>query len=113
MRLIDFDPFSGLETIYHDDPDTGGFHIERRQDVEGQLDATEKLRNDERYQTRDKEWRHYAHIPNVVLEDWMNRYGVSMWTLLKDRRFFFRLINDPEYSKLKVTSLFHEPKRDG
>lgn len=110
-KLLDFDPFSGIETYYHDDPVGGGFHIERHhQDVEPQLDMTERLRNDEKYQTKDRDWKHYAHIPNIILEKWMNELGVDMWTLMKDRKRLFQLLNDPEYSKLKVTYKHHQPK---
>ena len=109
-RILGHDPDYGVTEIFHYDHTTGDVHIETVQDVEGHLDHTNELRNDEQYTRdgiKDGMW-HYAHIPIVVQMRWLSEYGSKDWPLRPgNEKLLFRLLNSPEWRYLKTTTKIH------
>ena len=109
-RLLGRDPFTGVEEWFHYDPDTGNSIVETLQDVEGHLDHTNELRNDDQY-TKDgikQGMWHYAHIPNVVQMRWLSEYGSKNWPMRPgNEKLLFKLLNSPEWKYLKTTGKIH------
>ena len=109
-RLLDRDPLTGVEEWFEYDPSNGNVTIEMLQDVEGHLDHTNELRNDEQY-SKDGIKRgmwHFAHIPNSVQMRWLGEYGSKNWPMrVGNEKLLFRLLNSPEYRYLKTTNKIH------
>lgn len=110
-RLIDYDAFTGMETLFHYDEMTDETIIESRQDVSGQLEVAKSLKADDDYSKagiKNDMW-HYAHIPNGIIEKWRVEKGIDVFKD-EDKKAVFKLLNDPEYSLLKTTYGYHKPK---
>lgn len=112
-KFLDFDPFTGIEQIFHYDESKDSYTIEyKAADVEPQLDAAATLKNDPDYTKSGMKsgWLHYAHIPTAVQLKWLYEYGVDVYN--KDhQKKVWQLVNDPEFRRLKTTDKYHEPKR--
>jgi hypothetical protein len=82
--------------------------VAREQDVEPFLEANKLLQNDENYSKQGiKEgWWHYAHLPAVIIEKFMNEHGVDVFNRDHDRKKY-QLLNQPEYKYLKTTTKMH------
>ena len=112
-KLLDFNPFNGIETIFHWDNQKEQFQLEyKHRDVEPQLDASKALANDSDYTAKGMKrgWLHYAHIPDIVILKWKYEKGVDIYNPNHQKKIY-QLLNDPEYRSLKTTTMFHEPKR--
>jgi len=109
-RILSHDPDFGVTEIFHYDNLTGDVHIETVQDVEGHLDHSRELANDDQYTKdgiKDGMW-HYAHIPIVVQMRWLSEYGSKNWPMRPgNEKLLFRLLNSPEYKYLKTTNKIH------
>lgn len=72
------------------------------------LDANKMLQNDDQL-TKDgikNGWWHYAQVPNIIIEKWLNEHGVNFYD--KDhQKKIFKLLNQPEYRYLKTTTKMH------
>lgn len=111
-RLLSRDA-SGLEEWFHYDNLTGDVHIETKQDVQANLDYTNRLRNDDDYTKKGikNDMWHYAHIPPWVQVKWLNEYGLKNWPMLpENQKLLFKLINSPEWAYLKTTNKIHVAK---
>lgn len=107
-RLLSVDPITKVMTwfSYDDSTDetivsyTGG-------DAKEKADASQKLQNDADYTKKGikNEFVHYAHISDEQLLRW-HCQGVN----IRDTKELFKMVNKPEYSKLKTTTLMHKPK---
>ncbi len=109
-RHLDYDAFTGMETLFHYDELTDTTIIESKQDVEPQLEAT-KAMHIARAEKGGKlgDYEHYAHIPNGLITKWKVEKGVDVFN--KDhQKKVFQLLNDPEYLYLKVATFYHRPK---
>ena len=104
-RIVDYDPYLGVTTYFEYDPVSDTSIIGREQDVSLLLDQNKRLQNDPEY-TRlgiKNEWWHYASYPAVIIEKWMNEYGVNVFDENHNKRVF-ELTNRPEYRYLKTTT---------
>lgn len=111
-RIIDFDPFTGMTTTFDYIPETDTTVVGREQDVEPILEMNKRLANDDDL-TREgikNGWWKYATIPNIVIEKWLNDYGVNVYDKNHQKRVF-QLLNQPEYRYLKTTAKMHLPPR--
>lgn len=69
-RVFDYDPLTGITTLYHGDTEHGeGFHLQRIQDERPFIDHLKRLQNcvDERANWKGDMHR-VASIPNIVIE---------------------------------------------
>lgn len=109
-RHLDYDAFSGMETLFHYDEMTDTTVIETRQDVDAQLDACKALHNLRAERGgKMRDWEHYAHIPDIVALKWFAEKGIKAWDKSYEKDVF-KLLNDPEYSYLKIANFTHRPK---
>ena len=107
-KILDYDPFSGITTTFDYIPETDTTVLYREQDVSGMLDANKILQNDDEFTKKGikESWWHYFHIPNIVIEKWLNEFGVDVYN--KDhQKAVFKLLNQPEYRYLKTTTKMH------
>lgn len=109
-RLLDYDPETGVQEIFHYDNLTGNVHIETRQDVTPILDENRQLRDDDDYTKqgiKNGEW-HYARIPIWVQMKWLNEYGLENWPMHpRNSDLLFKLLNSSEWGYLKTTNKIH------
>lgn len=108
-RVLEYDPLTGITTSVEYAPETDTTTVHREQsDVHLILDANKVLQNDEDLTRKGikKSWWHYAQIPNIIIEKWLNEHGVDIYN--KDHeKAVFRLLNQPEYRYLKTTAKMH------
>lgn len=93
---------NGVERWLHHDGEKIG--IETKQDLSKLFSLTRRLRNEfDGY--RDKAEHHfhrYAIIPNVVIDKWMNDYGIDVFDPEHEPRVR-NLLNDPDWRHLRTT----------
>ena len=98
-RLFDFDPDSGLKTMFRYNEADDSFSLTYSQDVDPVLDAN-KADQTEGFDKSSELW-HAARIPVGIQYEWMCKHGVNMWNPAhKDG--VKRLLNDPDYRWLRV-----------
>lgn len=110
-RLISHDPITGVSTWHDYDYQTDTTTISYTTDPTAQLEVN-KIRANDTQVTRQgmkDEFLHYASIPPGVQLDWLINKGVDV-TNRDHAKAMFKLLNDPEYRHLKVTTLHHFPK---
>jgi hypothetical protein len=103
-RILDYDPWSGITTTFDYTPD-GVTIIGREQDVSAMLEINKALANNDDYSKNGIKdcWWHFATIPNIVIEKWLNEFGIDVYN--KDHeKAVKRLLNQPEYRYLKTTT---------
>jgi len=78
-RLVGHDPLTKTSTYHLYDSSTDKTHIETVQDVSGFLKRNKALANDSNYKRQGikKDWYHFATVPNVVLMELKNKYGLD------------------------------------
>lgn len=107
-RIIEYDPYTGMTTSldYHEQTDTA--YIHREQDCQDLVDLATTVRNqpDAWSQGVKKGMAHYAIIPNIVIEKWLNDHGVNVYDKTHEKEVY-RLLNKPEYRYLKTTTKMH------
>ena len=82
-------------------------HVVTKQDVQPILDLNKADRNANlsRFR-RSEEMEHVARIPMVVVEDWLNRFGINaMAPSEEDTIRITALLNSPEYAYLKTRNM--------
>lgn len=107
-RLIDFDPFTGIETWHeldHAEKKTRIYYVPTR-DETPTVDYCKAIANDGDVWKRGvkEDWVPYAHIPNSLMLKWHIEEGVPLY----DAYEYNRRANRPEYNALKLTT-----KHDG
>ena len=108
-RILDYDPLTKMTTTFDYIPETDTTVIYREQeDVNLILDQNKVAQNDPGL-WRDgvkQSWALYCHVPNIVIEHWLNTHGVNFYD--KDhQKAVFKLLNRPEYKYLKTTTKMH------
>jgi len=104
-RLLSSDPFTGIMRWVEYDPLTNELHEGATADTSANLEFSSALRKDEDYwkQGVKNEMAHYAHIPNILLEQWM-QMGVDV----NDPDALIAMVNKPDYAYLRTTTKRHE-----
>lgn len=107
-RLIDYDPFTGIETYHEYDPinkETRIFY-EHTRDVSGAVDVCKALANDDDFTKKGikEDWWRYAHIPNSLMLKWHVEEGIPLF----DAKEYNKKANQPEYKFLKYTTKHHQ-----
>ena len=108
-RRIEIDPLTGDETWIESSPTKHGeYNIVRIQNVDVHLDANKEKQKDESYQQAGIKaggmGMHYAHIPNILLEQWLYQGKISSVLLntYEDMKAIKKLLRNPEYKYLRV-----------
>ena len=91
---------NGFEFLHQNGDD---FAIETVADVEENIKRNKILQNETTGYSPEKDLKHIASIPMVVVEEWNRQYGVDV-TAKDNKKLFKRLINDPD-NRMFRTSL--------
>lgn len=107
-RVLSKDPITGLITFHQYDEHTDETVISYAADSTPVIERNKALKNEPDYWKKGvkAEFAHFANIPVMVQMDWLVNKKVD---ILKrdDGKKMFRLLNDPDYSDLKVTTKVH------
>ena len=105
MKLIDYDPLSGMKTYvdYNHSDDCGVLKIE--QNVQPILDRNKVLYNepDHRRHGMKENFLHVATIPNSIIEKWLVEEKISIFRK-EDWPRIQKKLNDPEYRFLRASA---------
>jgi hypothetical protein len=96
-RLLEIDPFTGLQTFHDYDEATETTILSYSQDVEPVLDACKRDNN--HADKRLGEMAHVASVPVGIQLEWFTKYGVKMWERGHEQAVAKLL--DGEYKHLK------------
>jgi hypothetical protein len=112
-HVLDYDPVTGVTTYFDYDHAMQKVILTHSQDVTKALDLASELRADtDRTKKGIKEdFLHYAIIPPIIQLEMKQKHGVNFWNKHEDPQVY-KLIND-EYSRFKVTDIYHSVKRGG
>ena len=99
-RLLDHCEITGEKQWFSTDEDGNSF-VRYEQDVTGTLDYN-KEQQANGFDKRADEW-HAAKIPNVIMYEWMNKFGVEFWNPAHQDGVR-KLLNHPDYRYLRVNS---------
>lgn len=107
-KIVDYDPFTGITTYFDYDHATDTTIVGAEQDVSRLLESNKILQNDESYTKQGIKdgWWQYASYPAVIIEKWLNEYGVNVFNKDHEKKVF-ELTNRPEYRYLKTTTKMH------
>jgi len=100
-ELIDYNPETGLQKWMDYDPDKDEILISYKQDdaaIQAILDRNKEAQADP-FDRRSDMW-HAAHIPAVVMFEWLTKHGVDFYNP-DHKDGVKRLLNDPEYRYLR------------
>jgi hypothetical protein len=109
--LIDTDPLTGESVWYEFDRATEQAVITHEQPVSNIIDNNVADTNDT-WRTQEgikRDWWHYARVPNTVIIEWKQKYGVDFYNPA-DKKKVFQLLNSPDYKLLKTTHKHHSEK---
>lgn len=110
-RLISHDPITGLNTWHDYDSLTDTTTISYTGEHEGIIERNKEIANDVDVSRKGmkNDFLYYASIPATVQVDWLINKGVDVMEKHHAKEMF-KLLNDPEYKHLKVTTKNHRPK---
>ncbi len=108
-RLLDYDPLTRITTTFDYIAAEDKTVLKYSQDCEPILEANVLALGDLDAHKRaaKNEWAHYARVPLIVIEKWKREKGVDFYNP-DHAKAVMKLINDSEYSKVKVTSYHHD-----
>ncbi|MFT8662337.1 hypothetical protein [Zymomonas mobilis] len=99
-RLLSYNPVTGLKSWFSSSEENhGSWHIRYEQDCSAALEANKQAQNED-FDRRSSMW-HAAHVPAVVLMEWLVKYGVRYWDK-NHAPAVRRLLNHPDYRYLRV-----------
>ena len=109
MRFVDFDPLTGITTTFAYDHTEDKFTVGYSQDTTAIQEDNKLAQLDvDSHKRQSKEnWAHYAKVPNIVIMEWRQKYGVDFFN--RDHwPKVMQLINSPDYRDLKRTTYYHD-----
>lgn len=101
LRLLGYDPLTGLKTFHDYDEATDTTFLHHTQDVQPILDANKRAANDASGPLG--EMVRVASIPAVVQLEWLKR-GVDLYNP-DHKQGVAKLLDDPEWRYLKVRNI--------
>lgn len=105
--LLSTDPFSGISQYHDYDEATDTSRFISTSDAEPVLELNRKIANEFDIDKGIKQnWWWYGRIPMGVLAEWHANYGICWWKREAGPRIS-KLLEDPKYSKLKLTRKKH------
>lgn len=91
---------SDIQTTVHLHGDEG-MAIHRVQQVGDAIDVIKAMSNEGLHGSKDT--RYAGWIPNVVIEDYLNKNGLTLRRFMQERKEHIpRILNDPAYADLRV-----------
>lgn len=104
MRVIDYDPLTGVTETFQYDEATDTVHHGFHQTEEA-LEHIVKLNKHEREHKKrlgDNYYDHYARIPVTVQYEWLHKFGLD-WGNRDHQKDCLKLLERPEYNVWKCT----------
>lgn len=109
QRILDVNPLTGewITFDYNEDGDqvTIGHHQDCTAIIEDNKLAS--LDIDSHRKQSKNEWALYARVPNIVVMEWRQKFGVDFFNRNHWKRVL-KLINSPDYKDLKRTTYHHD-----
>lgn len=109
MQFVDYDPISGITTTFSYDHANDQFTVGYSQDTTAIQESNKLAQLDmDAHKAQSKNnWNLYARVPNIVIMEWRQKYGVDFFN--KDHwPDVMKLINSPDYRDVKRTSYYHD-----
>lgn len=100
-RLFDFDPETGLKTMFHYDEAEDRIALTYSQEVDPILDANKA--DQAEGQDKQSEMWHAARVPIGIQYEWLVKHGVNLWDP-NHKDGVRRLLNDADYRWLRVNN---------
>lgn len=101
-RHFDTDPLTGAEEFYYFDPETEGFVLETRQDLQPMLEHNKALWNATETHTPYSELQRVASIPTVVVLELAEQGIMSAGGVILDQDRMRRWLNDRDNLLFRV-----------
>ena len=108
MEIIDVDPISGITTTFSYDHANDQFQVGYHQDTTAIQESNKLAQLDvdsHRAQAKNG-WSKYARVPNIVIMEWKQKYGVDFFNRDHWPRVM-KLINSTDYRDVKRTTYYH------
>ncbi len=104
-RLLDYDPFTGVETWHELVGSETQISYVPTWDAQTSIDYCQNRANDTDYTSRGikEDWWQYGHVPNWLMLEWNVRHGIP----IGDAEAYNRMLNRPEYKYFKTTHKHH------
>ena len=99
MRYVDYDNMRREYIL-----EGGKVIVKSTQDVEPLLERNKRLRDTENVTGKVGEWKHYASVPMVIVEELMKK-GINMFSNDKDQLKAAQKEIETNYPYLKTTNL--------
>ena len=109
QRILDVNPLTGEWITFDYEADGDKVTVGHWQDTTKIIEDNKRamLDVDSHRKQAKNEWALYARIPNIVIMEWKQKYGVDFFN--KDHwKRVMQLINSPDYKDLKRTTYFHD-----
>lgn len=87
-------------TDFVSNPDKDETVIVRTENFTGLLDHNQRLQNEGIHGS--KEWRHVGNVPAIVIEHFCKVEGIGWAEFWSDQKWIKKLLNDPDFSLLRV-----------
>jgi len=105
--LISIDPFTGIKQYHDYDAETDTSKFISVGDAEPALELNRRIKNEVDVDNGiKKSWWPYASIPAIFQVKLMAEKGINIWKR-EDGPRLSRVLEDPEYSHLKLTRKRH------
>jgi len=101
MRLLDYDPFTGISTYFEHDPIAKKNHLRYSQDVEPILDMN---KFEAQALDKKKDWWKIGTIPNSIIMQWSIECGKPAYSK-EWQEYAKKKLNDPDWRKLNVNNI--------
>jgi len=82
--------------------DDGNLVIARSADVTPFIEDVKRIRATTNGKSKTGDLYHLGRIPSIVIEQYLNRVGVTYSDFLKDNTHINRILNDPDYAAFRV-----------
>lgn len=108
-RILDVNPLTGEWITFNWDNAGDKFVIGHHQDTTPIIEQNKRnlLEIDVHRKQAKEEWAKYACVPNIVVMEWKQKYGVDFFN--RDHwPKVMSLINSRDYADLKTTTYHHD-----
>jgi len=110
-RLLNWNPLSGERVWFQYDAHDDQMTITHEQDVTSALDYAHAKATNTSYSAKGikEDWWHYAKVPNTVIVELKQKWGLDFFSE-EDAPRVFQLLNT-EYKRFKTTTKTHNVRR--
>lgn len=101
-KIFDYDPYTKTKQIFEGNGD-GSFAIKQEQDCQRIIEFNKACQNTPELKRRGikEDMYHFARVPNTVLLEWKQKYGID-WNRKEDLPRIEKLLMSNEYRYLRT-----------